>query len=688
MAIITVSDLQNALRAGSSTAETTEITRLRTYAIEVVNKHANSAPDTVKSEAIVRLASYLYDLPPATRGQAYAGAFRNSGAGAVLLPYRVHRAGAVSSNTANEFVGTTSNPVTNVAVSGTTLTVTFQDNTTQDYTVQGNVQGTSLSDWVELCEFDPAPEYSADTAVDRTTFNSSNGIYSTEQEFLTAWLAGNVPSLLILCKLSNNHITYGNAIVIPPSTGITAPRADVISYSNTASTRVGIEGVESGKLQIFMGVDGTTLGNKRFIFYIPKPITGSGSGTDTTARASAQSAHDAANTAATTAASAYNQANTATTTANQALNATTTNAGQIANIPTETQVYNRLKTILETPSGSPVSITNTDANNSVSITSTGSGGGGNAATWAQTGNTSLIPDIKVARKLWIRNTAPPANATVTGWDTNWKVNDIIIFYGSRNISFYTVLLTDHDSDPFTNQVLTAVLRKSFFIPIDAQSWARIGDDSTIPQAKFPVLQSAKIPTIPASKLASNVQSRLLPAPGTTNQGKIASINSSNQWALTDAPSGGGGSAKVFRRVIRYPFKSTDVANTEYEMELSGGHPWASNVAGFFTEMASQNTPVFCQVSILEGSGLTSSPTLGTTMVTHFDMHSGVLSGHTGYALNSGSTDRTMDFLRWEMRAKQKADNSYAAFIKFVAQSSLPTTDLTGKYIVLYAYVDL
>ena len=92
----TLADLRGALRIGDSTEETAELTRLLAYTTEAVTRFAPDAPDVVHNEAAIRLTGYLYDRPNAPRGAAYSDALANSGAGAILLPYRVHRAGAIS----------------------------------------------------------------------------------------------------------------------------------------------------------------------------------------------------------------------------------------------------------------------------------------------------------------------------------------------------------------------------------------------------------------------------------------------------------------------------------------------------------------------------------------------------------------------------------------------------------------
>ena len=95
MAVITVQELGAAIRAGQSTEETAEVTRLHAYVTAAVDRYAPQAPDAIKSEAMVRLAGYLYDMPNAGRGMGYANTLRNSGAKDMLLPYRSHRAGRV-----------------------------------------------------------------------------------------------------------------------------------------------------------------------------------------------------------------------------------------------------------------------------------------------------------------------------------------------------------------------------------------------------------------------------------------------------------------------------------------------------------------------------------------------------------------------------------------------------------------
>lgn len=94
--VLAGADLAAALRLGDSAVETAQVNRLLAYATGAVEKFAPHAPIEAKGEAVIRLAGYLFDMPYAGRGVNYANALRNSGAAAILLPYRVHRAGSVA----------------------------------------------------------------------------------------------------------------------------------------------------------------------------------------------------------------------------------------------------------------------------------------------------------------------------------------------------------------------------------------------------------------------------------------------------------------------------------------------------------------------------------------------------------------------------------------------------------------
>ena len=99
---VTAAELAAALRLGDSTEETAEAARLLSYATTAVTKHAPDAPDAAHNEAAIVLAAHLFDKPTAARRDSYSNSLRFSGAAAILLPYRVHRAGSTGGAAADE----------------------------------------------------------------------------------------------------------------------------------------------------------------------------------------------------------------------------------------------------------------------------------------------------------------------------------------------------------------------------------------------------------------------------------------------------------------------------------------------------------------------------------------------------------------------------------------------------------
>ena len=90
---ITAAKLAAALRLGDSAEETAEATRILASTTALVEKHAPNAPDAIQNEAVVRAGGWLFDMPAVQRTAA-GDVLRNSGALALLLPWRVHRAGS------------------------------------------------------------------------------------------------------------------------------------------------------------------------------------------------------------------------------------------------------------------------------------------------------------------------------------------------------------------------------------------------------------------------------------------------------------------------------------------------------------------------------------------------------------------------------------------------------------------
>ena len=144
---LTQAQLSAAIRLGDSAEEVAEATRLLAFVTEAISRHLGAAyeaaPEVIVNEAAIRLAGYLFDQPNAGRGLPFANAGRNSGAWAILLPFRIHRAGSTGEAVAaaQEAMGTPGNPVTNVAISGGNLVVTFDDGTTRTDTLPAGMDG-------------------------------------------------------------------------------------------------------------------------------------------------------------------------------------------------------------------------------------------------------------------------------------------------------------------------------------------------------------------------------------------------------------------------------------------------------------------------------------------------------------------------------------------------------------------
>ena len=97
---MSVAQLAGALRISEGAADPPEpqagvLTRLLAVCRETVDKRAPAAPETVRDEAVIRMAGYLYDAPEAAAGDRFASAFRNSGAYALIAPWAARRAGAI-----------------------------------------------------------------------------------------------------------------------------------------------------------------------------------------------------------------------------------------------------------------------------------------------------------------------------------------------------------------------------------------------------------------------------------------------------------------------------------------------------------------------------------------------------------------------------------------------------------------
>ena len=79
--------------------------RLLPVAVELVNRYAPGAPDAVASEAAIRCAGYLAEMPAAARVEKFGdvevqfgsglSALRHSGGMAILAPWKIRRGGVI-----------------------------------------------------------------------------------------------------------------------------------------------------------------------------------------------------------------------------------------------------------------------------------------------------------------------------------------------------------------------------------------------------------------------------------------------------------------------------------------------------------------------------------------------------------------------------------------------------------------
>ena len=93
---LTPPELQDALCLTGSGEERPQVRRLLDVGTILVEKEAPDAPEEIQNEAVVLFVGYVFDAPTASPGNRYAAAFTNSGARALLLRWRTHRALSVA----------------------------------------------------------------------------------------------------------------------------------------------------------------------------------------------------------------------------------------------------------------------------------------------------------------------------------------------------------------------------------------------------------------------------------------------------------------------------------------------------------------------------------------------------------------------------------------------------------------
>ena len=92
LTLLTVPELAAAMRIGDGVSavpepQNTILARLGSAAEAYVNRLASGADEDVKREAIIRLASYLYDMPESPGGDQWSTAWHSSGAASLCGPW-------------------------------------------------------------------------------------------------------------------------------------------------------------------------------------------------------------------------------------------------------------------------------------------------------------------------------------------------------------------------------------------------------------------------------------------------------------------------------------------------------------------------------------------------------------------------------------------------------------------------
>lgn len=123
MANLTVETVAAALRLDmplSSELET-QLTRLMAVGSAIVDLFAPEAPEAVQHESIIRLVSYLFDMPESPAGPRYSTAWKNSGASALCGPWIVRGASVISAGKSTTPPGGTDAVLTAIQQNADTL---------------------------------------------------------------------------------------------------------------------------------------------------------------------------------------------------------------------------------------------------------------------------------------------------------------------------------------------------------------------------------------------------------------------------------------------------------------------------------------------------------------------------------------------------------------------------------------
>lgn len=93
---VSIADLLEAIHVEQNDANQKAVVRIRDAVNAVIATYAPDAPDAVKFQACVQCVGYVWESPASAPARMnFANALQNSGAAALLAPWRVHRAGVI-----------------------------------------------------------------------------------------------------------------------------------------------------------------------------------------------------------------------------------------------------------------------------------------------------------------------------------------------------------------------------------------------------------------------------------------------------------------------------------------------------------------------------------------------------------------------------------------------------------------
>ena len=91
---VTIADLLEAIHVEDNAANRTAVTRIQNAVTALIEQYAPDAPDAVKDQATVQAVGYIQEAPASAPARMnFANAMQNSGANALLAPWREHGAG-------------------------------------------------------------------------------------------------------------------------------------------------------------------------------------------------------------------------------------------------------------------------------------------------------------------------------------------------------------------------------------------------------------------------------------------------------------------------------------------------------------------------------------------------------------------------------------------------------------------